>query len=363
MAGERCVEFRMAHSLGSFRIEASFSMGGESCVLFGPSGSGKSSLLRAMAGLLRPREGYMSLGGRVLMDTERGVFVPPEGRCVSLCFQSLALFPHMTALENVGYGVKGRGSEKRRRALEWLERVHMKGLEGRYPHQLSGGQRQRVALARALAAEPELLLLDEPFSALDGPLRRNLRREIRELQRETGIPMVYVTHNMDDVCALGDRVVIMRDGQVRGVFSAQGMWELGRSGEVFGALGWGNLLEGRLVRTHGGWSLESPFGEVFLGVREGLEEGPGRVFVSPEAVKPVYQDVPIQEDLRRNLFEGVVEEVLPLPSFVRLEVRSHRSWQVDVPRSSSFALTVREGMTARFTIPPWAVEVIPCSKA
>lgn len=355
---DRYVELRVRHSLGGFNLEAQFGMDRESCVLFGPSGSGKSSLLRLLAGLLSPQEGYMRLGDRVLMDTSRGIFVPAEARRISLCFQSLALFPHMSALENVAYGIKGDRRGRLDRAAQWLELVHMKGLEDRYPHQLSGGQRQRVALARAMAAEPELLLLDEPFSALDGPLRRSLRRELRELQRQAGIPVVYVTHHMDDVCALGDRVVIVKDGLVRGVFGVDMMLDPSSSVQVYGALGWGNLLDGVLESSQGVWCLRGSFGSLLLGTRDGLSEGPVRAFVSPEAVKPIYEDLPVPEDLRRNLFEGVVEEVLPLPSMVRLEVSSAIRWQVDVPRSSSYSLRVREGMKICFAVPPWAVEVM-----
>ncbi|ACZ19822.1 ABC transporter ATP-binding protein [Thermanaerovibrio acidaminovorans] len=348
-------EVRLAHQIGGMDFQAEFSMDREVGVLFGPSGSGKTTILRTLAGLLRPRDVFIRLGERILADSRRGVWVPPHRRRVSLCFQSLALFPHMTVLENVAFGARYGGTLDS--VARWVELVRLKGLEDRYPHQLSGGQRQRVALARAMASEPDMLLLDEPFSALDGPLRRSLRRELKAIQRGSGIPVIYVTHHMDDLCALGDVVFVVDQGRIKETFRIEEMLDPSRTASVYGALGWGNLVEGDLERREDGWHLLCAWGALYLGDREELRGGRVVAFISPEAVKPIHPDLPVDSRIVRNVFRGVVEEVLPMPSFVRLEVRSERHWQVDVPRSSSLLGEFVEGVDWAFAVPPDRIEV------
>ena len=193
------------------RLEVELSIDTGFTVVTGPSGAGKSTLLSALAGLLRPQQGRVVVGGDVLVDIEAGVFVPPHRRRVGLVFQSLALFPHLSVIDNVAFGVDV--GDRLATARGWLERMWVGELAGRAPSTLSGGEAQRVALARALAARPRLLLLDEPFSALDVPLRRTLGTELRALVHETGLPTILVTHDVDDA-ALGDRRLRMDAGRV-----------------------------------------------------------------------------------------------------------------------------------------------------
>jgi molybdate transport system ATP-binding protein len=195
------------------RLDVDLCLGAGLTVVTGPSGAGKSTLLSALAGLLRPRAGRVVLGDEVLVDVDAGVFVPPHRRRVGLVFQSLALFPHLTVLENVAFGVGDGGGDRQATARAWLERMRVGGLAGRAPSTLSGGEAQRVALARALAARPRLLLLDEPFSALDAPLRRTLGAELQALVADSGLPAILVTHDAEDA-ALGDRRVRMDAGRV-----------------------------------------------------------------------------------------------------------------------------------------------------
>jgi molybdate transport system ATP-binding protein len=200
------------------RLVARFAAPPGITVLFGPSGSGKSTCLAAIAGLLRPARGVIRLGGERLFDAAAGIDVPPDRRGVALVFQSLALFPHLTALDNVAYGL-GRDRprrERRERALAWLERVHVGHLAARRPGTFSGGEAQRVALARALASAPRVLLLDEPFSSLDAPLRRRLREELAGLVAELGGPAILVTHDAEEARLLGSRMVALRAGALVG---------------------------------------------------------------------------------------------------------------------------------------------------
>ncbi len=183
--------------------------------LVGVSGSGKSTTLRAIAGLYRPERGRVMCGHEVWLDTEAGVDMPPHLRRVGLVFQSYALFPHMTALRNVATALGHRPPEERLpRARELLLQVHLQGLEDRYPTELSGGQQQRVAIARALAREPAVLLLDEPFSAVDRPTRRRLHRELAELRQLVRVPIVLVTHDVDEAVALADRICVIDRGEM-----------------------------------------------------------------------------------------------------------------------------------------------------
>ncbi len=198
------------------RLEISLRARAGVTVLFGPSGSGKSTCLLAVAGLLRPERGRIALGARTLFEPARGIDVPPHERRVALVFQSLALFPHLDALRNVSFGVpRGRGPEARDAlALRWLERMRVGHLARRKPATLSGGEAQRVALARAVASSPSVLLLDEPFSALDAVLRRELVAEVGEVVAELRIPTLLVTHDPEDARALARGFVELRDGRI-----------------------------------------------------------------------------------------------------------------------------------------------------
>lgn len=193
------------------RLHLSLSMHKGLLVVTGPSGAGKSTLLSTLAGLVRPKAGRIVLDDRVLVDVAAGVWVPPHRRQVGLVFQSLALFPHLCVWKNVAYGVPADVDDRRAEALALLQRLRVLPLADRAPSTLSGGEAQRVALARALAARPRLLLLDEPFSALDGPLRRALGLELRALVHDAGISAILVTHDPDDA-ALGDERLLLRAG-------------------------------------------------------------------------------------------------------------------------------------------------------
>jgi ABC-type Fe3+/spermidine/putrescine transport system ATPase subunit len=185
------------------RLDVAFTARVGITVLFGPSGAGKSTCLAVIAGLLEPERGSVRLGDRVLSE------LPAHERRVGLVFQSLALFPHLSALKNVEYG-----AAKPVDAARWLERMHVVHVASKRPAELSGGEAQRVALARALASQPQVLLLDEPFSALDFALRRQLSEELVTLTRELAIPVVLVTHDRQDAAALATQVVVLERGKV-----------------------------------------------------------------------------------------------------------------------------------------------------
>ncbi|HWK38617.1 MAG TPA: ABC transporter ATP-binding protein [Hyphomicrobium sp.] len=187
---------------------------GELLALIGPSGSGKTTVLRSIAGLYHPSGGRIATGSDTWLDTDAGIDLSPQARRVGLVFQDYALFPHLSALDNVRLAMLGeREGERTRRAKELLARVHLAGLEARRPDQLSGGERQRVALARALARDPQVLLLDEPFSAVDRMTREPLKEELAGLHRALDIPIVLVTHDLEEAQSLADRICVLERGK------------------------------------------------------------------------------------------------------------------------------------------------------
>lgn len=206
---------------GNFRLNARFEAGNEALALLGASGCGKSLTLRCVAGIERPDEGRIVLDGRVLFDSRAGVDLPPRQRRVGYLFQQYALFPNMTALQNIAVGARvpregAGGIRKKRRdaAMEYIERLHLKGLERKYPSQLSGGQQQRVALARILASEPEAILLDEPFSALDSYLKWQLELELADTLSLFPGTLLWVSHDRSEVVRNCSRVCVMETGEV-----------------------------------------------------------------------------------------------------------------------------------------------------
>jgi sulfate transport system ATP-binding protein len=253
---------------------------GEFLALLGPSGSGKTTLLRLLAGLDRPDAGAVLLGG------EDFLALTPRRRRVGLVFQHYALFRHMTVAQNIAFGLKVRprrerpaAAEVRRRVGDLLGLVQLEGLEARYPTQLSGGQRQRVALARALAIEPRLLLLDEPFGALDAQVRRDLRRWLREVHDRTGVTTVFVTHDQEEALDLADRVAVLRHGQIVQIGAPQDLYDNPIDSFVYQFLGPACRLEGRIEGgrlTVAGWESAAP-----AGTRDGAVE----VFFRPDETR------------------------------------------------------------------------------
>ena len=229
------VELRLP--LRSFDLELALEVGRETVALVGPSGAGKTTVLRAVAGLARPQRGVVACGGEIWFDSERGIDRPPEDRSVGMLFQEYALFPHLSVERNVGFG-------GRRGARELLERFGIAHLARARPDDLSGGERQRVALARALAREPRVLLLDEPTAALDAHTRATVRAELGALLRELALPTLLVTHDYEEAAAAADRVGVVVDGALRQLAPPAAL--VAAPADAFvAALAGGNVLPGR----------------------------------------------------------------------------------------------------------------------
>ncbi|MFB6361159.1 MAG: ABC transporter ATP-binding protein [Halobacteriales archaeon] len=262
---------------------------GEFFTLVGPSGCGKTTTLRAIAGFEAPSAGTVRIAGQDMAG------VPPEDRPIGIVFQQYALFPHLSVSQNIGYGLRFRdppgGTTKDDRVAELLELVDLAGLGDRDPDQLSGGQQQRVALARALAPGPDVLLLDEPLSALDAQLRQQLRVTIRDIQQELGITTIYVTHDQAEALAISDRVAVLRDGRIEQIGSPEAVYRKPASRFVASFIGDNNVFAGTVTDADpptvsvDGTELPlsrdasaTPGEEVVVAVRPehlSLEDGPG----------------------------------------------------------------------------------------
>ncbi|MYI14676.1 MAG: ABC transporter ATP-binding protein, partial [Acidimicrobiaceae bacterium] len=218
---------------------------GEFFTLLGPSGSGKSTLLNLVLGALRPDEGEILVGGEPITS------VPIHKRNIGMVFQNYALFPHMTVFKNIAFplGIRRMAkAEIKQRVEEVLDLVQLSGFENRYPSQVSGGQQQRIATARAIAAEPPLILMDEPLGALDVKLRVEMQEQLRLLHRSLGVTVIYVTHDQDEAMTLSDRIAVMRDGRIEQVGTPREVYEQPANSFVASFLGDANLIAARVVR-------------------------------------------------------------------------------------------------------------------
>ncbi len=242
----------VAKQYGSEAVISELSMAvrdGEILTLLGPSGCGKTTTLRLIAGLEKPNAGQIQLRDDAVAGN--GQFVPPEERGVGVVFQEFALFPHLTARENVAFGLQGWSeSERTARVDELLDLVGLAAHDEDYPDELSGGQQQRVALARSLAPEPEMLLLDEPFSNLDVDLRVEMREEVRRIIKEAGVTAISVTHDQEEALSISDRVAVMNDGTLEQVDTPEQVFQQPESRFVAGFLGHASFLSGAVRGDH-----------------------------------------------------------------------------------------------------------------
>jgi len=287
---------------------------GEFVSFLGPSGCGKTTTLRMIAGFEQPTAGTIVLGGTDI------TYRPPNRRNVGMVFQSYALFPNMTVADNIGFGLKVRGRPRdqiAKRVAELLSLIHLPDRGGRYPWQLSGGQQQRIALARALAIEPEVLLLDEPLSALDAKIRVALRHEIRAIQRQLGITTVYVTHDQEEALSLSDRVVVMSDGRIEQIGTPSEIYNFPATPFVASFVGTLNLVDAGVVDAAG--ARLAIAGQEVRAARPITVAGNGaQVLV---ALRPESLSLGNGPD-GANRLRGTVDEVSFLGSIVRVRLRA-----------------------------------------
>ncbi len=338
-------QFGTTYAVHDFNLSAEK---GEFVSFLGPSGCGKTTTLRMIAGFEQPTAGTISIGGTDV--THR----PANRRNVGMVFQSYALFPNMTVADNIGFGLKVRKRPKdqiRKRVDELLGLINLPDKGGRYPYQLSGGQQQRIALARALAIEPDVLLLDEPLSALDAKIRVALRKEIRSIQRQFGITTVYVTHDQEEALSLSDRVVVMSEGRIEQIGPPPEIYNFPATPFVASFVGTLNLLQASVVDR--ATARLTVAGQEIRGSRPGDGDSE-RVTVAlrPEAIE-------LGEAGGSNRLHGTVEDVSFLGSIVRTRVRIGDREQLSFDQFNDPSLTASTiGDTITVSFPPEATLVL-----
>ena len=341
---------------GDFTLDLRLSIpAGRTTALLGPNGAGKSTAVGAVAGLLPVDSGRIELAGRVLDDPDEDVLLPPEARRVGVVFQDHLLFPHMSVLENVAFGLRSRGSprdEARSRALAWIGRVGLEGMADRRPRELSGGEARRVALARALATEPELLLLDEPLSALDVSGRAELRRVLGEHLRSFRGPRLLITHDPAEAFQLADEIHVMEGGRVTQSGTVQDIRMRPRTAYA-ADVGGSNLFAG----TASAGTVETE--ALSLRIADPDVRGPVRISIRPSAVS-VHRDPPGGSP--RNRWRTVVEEVEDHGARVRVLTGHPLPLMVEVTPEARRELRLSSGATVWVSVKATDIGVEPAGE-
>ena len=366
---------QLRHRLDGFALDVSWSSPDPVVALVGPSGSGKTLTLQCLAGLLRADSGRIAIGDRVVFDTTTGVDVTAQSRRVGYVFQGYALFPHLSVAQNIGYGLhRLAAADRRRRVGEMLERFGLAPQERRRPAELSGGQQQRVALARALATDPDVVLLDEPLSALDAPLRRELRRELVRTIREWRKPTVLVTHDLAEAYQIADYVVLYEAGRVIDAApKAELLWHPG-SEQVARLIGVGNLLRGRVAEVDPAFLQVDWRGHRLFASRpdgQARFPGPGEdiaFFVRPEYVRLVVPDRPLPaHESKMNRLQGEIvgdaDEGTMWRLFFRLDAegppaQAEYDLEIEVPRLVHATLDLAHVRQWTVLVQPSSIQVL-----
>ncbi len=338
------LELHIHATLEGFVLEPSFRTASSRLALFGASGSGKSLTLEAIAGLLTPGRGHIRVGGTPLFDSARRIDLKPQRRRIGYVAQGYHLFPHLTALQNVAYSFrKGSGRE---RAQAWLSQMELSDFAARYPHELSGGQQQRVALARALASEPRLLLLDEPFAALDDLVRATLRRRVSDLLSRLEVPLVLVTHDLSEATMLADTLAVYEAGRVVQLGSAQEVMHRPASSSVAKLVGMSNLLE---VEPLGGTQVR--WGEAVLTLPHATSTS--LLGVRPERVRVIGSSNSAQNDLRENVLNAALLQtsLQGKDALLTLHVSNSGTLEVLLPETEVRRLGLTVGREVRLCLP------------
>lgn len=344
-------------------IRAAFSLSTETpnvTVLFGPSGAGKTTVLRCLAGLEMPDAGFIRMDGEAWCDATSGLHLPPQKRSLGFVFQDGALFPHLSAAGNLAYPLHGiPRAECFGRVQAMVELLGLDGLEHRRPSELSGGQRQRVALGRALIRRPRLVLMDEPLTALDRPARDALRQDLRRVFREMAIPVLLVTHDRDEAILLGDRMLMMQDGEIQQDGPPAEVFTRPRTPALAEALGIGTVVKARVLGHEGGLvRLLAGTAELLAPCDEPLGEWV-HACIRGEGVA-VEKDVNAHADSSpRNRVRATITGMEPKGSLVRLHLDCGFPLEALVTTWACEDLALKEGDTVLAMIKATAIHLIP----
>jgi molybdate transport system ATP-binding protein len=360
MAAEMTVDIEKSFP-GRLRLEARFELPVNPpavLILFGPSGSGKTTILRCMAGLEQPDRGRIQFISRAWFDAEQGINALPQEREVGYMPQDYALFPTYSVAGNVGYGLGGlQADERQRRITDSLALLKLQGLEHLTPGQLSGGQQQRVALARAIARRPQLLLLDEPLSALDAPTRLRLQGELRHLLKQLAIPSIVVTHDWGEALALGDQIAVIGAGRVLQTGTPQEVFNRPKDAGVARIVGMETAVEGRVRESAGGLTAVEVAG-VTLHALAREEIGPD-VFVCIRAEDVVLAQGGPGTTSARNQLRGRVVDIASMGALVRVGLDCGFPLSAVVTRSAVDDLHLAPGMPLTASMKAGAVHLVP----
>jgi molybdate transport system ATP-binding protein len=366
------IEVHIAKDLGNFSLNLSMSLQKGLTVLFGPSGSGKTLTLHTISGLVEPDSGTIRLNGVVYFDKRAGVNLPIPRRRVGYVFQEPSLFPNMNVFENIAYGISGLSSEERRqRAKHMIEKMRLGGLEKNFPHQISGGQKQRVALARALVTSPLLLLLDEPFASLDTPVREELRLDLLRIREEDHVPIVFVTHDVEEAFVLSDEIVVLNDGKIEQIGSKEDIFYRPQTQKVAKFFGVKNIFLGKITEIHPekremAVCVEEKGFQSCIPYREGAVMGEwARFCIRPEEIMVLKEDRPIKKSLKANVFTGKIVRIVEKGAEHTLFFKQSRDdydFEISVPNLAYRSLRVKEGQVVRVAFKWESIWLIPEEK-
>jgi molybdate transport system ATP-binding protein len=360
---------------GDFTLDVKWTSHQPIVALVGPSGSGKTLTLQSIAGLMAPGAGRIVAAGRVLFDSGTNVNMRPQERRVGYVFQGYALFPHMTVAQNVSYGLRANGASRTDRTGEIIERLGLVGLTSRYPAELSGGQQQRVALARALATDPEMLLLDEPLSALDAPLRRGLAGDLSKTLRDWGKVAILVTHDLLEAYQIADTVVLYEQGKTTDAVSKNELLWNPSSERVARLIGARNILRATVAQSGTDSVVLNWRGERLVAASSPSHHLHARMddelafFVRPEYVRLIRKNRPVTENLRQtNLFHGDIvgerDEGTTWVLFFRLArpgipSQGEYDLEIEIPKLVYERLNISVDRHWDVSIHPGSIQVLP----
>ncbi len=329
-------------------------------VLFGPSGVGKTTLLRCLAGFERPEEGTLRFGNEVWFDSVQRIFVTPSKRRIGFVPQDYGLFPHLTVEENIAYGLKERGTDERRgKVAEILGWLDLKGLEHRFPKELSSGQQQRAALARAVVTEPQLLLLDEPFAALDARLRTRLRTELRQFLKKLGMTTIIVTHDRAEALALGDELWVMAQGKLVQSGKLKDVFSRPVNAEVAAMIGVETVQPARVLEIKDGLALVEAGTAKLTALATDLEPSTKEVYLCIRAEDVIVASLSPGRTSARNSLPATVRQIMEEGALIRLELDCGFPLAAVLTRQACAELELKSGSQVAVLIKAPQIQLIP----